>query len=159
MKKYFREKMAGLNTKMEAAGARMKSKAEDRLRFKARARLINRWGRKHPKTVVIVFFSTMFVCFGIVLGYNARYKSQKGSPMTSDLAIFKNTFESSARVRAMEVSTRAAYEDVLDKAISCGQELDSLLNIKDKSKADSLRMLVLSEQFQIYKKALSNEED
>lgn len=157
MKKYLKTQITSLASAVGKAGQSAGHKAYKGLRLKARSRLINRWGQKHPKIVFTGFFTMMFLCFGMVFLYSSKHRA--ADQTASDLLMARQYLESSANIRAMEANTRQTYEEVLDRAIACGQELDSLIHIPEKTPRDSQRITILSQQFQIYKKALDNEEN
>lgn len=56
MKKFLiKGKTNGVSTAISEAGRQVGNRLGGHLRLKARARLINRWGRKHPKLVFTGF--------------------------------------------------------------------------------------------------------
>lgn len=159
MKKFLKGKTNGVSTAISEAGRQVGNRLGGHLRLKARARLINSWGRKHPKLVFTSFFAMMGICVCISAIYVLTSSGNGNGSMGQDLELAKASLEGSAKIRAMESASKALYGDVLDRAIACGQELDSLMRLEGKTRDDSIRMVVLSEQFKIYKKALNNEED
>ncbi len=123
------------------------------LRFKGRVRLINRWGKKHPKRLMVYY--SLFACgilminlIGLFAGGGSDAKVS--DPLNLEKLSADTPFSAMATVNMNRETIHAALTEYAEANIRLAQRFDSLYNLPVKTRTDSIELL------NIYRKLYNN---
>lgn len=129
-----------------------------RTRYGGRMRLFKRWGNKHPKKVVtfyMVFVVAIlgFNSLGLIFASNSK-NAGKGNESEAPINLNRiadagSMFNGMAQINSNLEAIQAMNTKYAETNIRLATKLDSLINLKEWSREDSLEICKLTKQLNI----------
>lgn len=116
------------------------------LRIPGRARLANRWARKHPKRLASIYAALsvflLSMCF-ITSMHNLKSAKKEDTLDMQRISNLNKTFENLHEKEVNDNLIRDQLSKLGNQGLQLANELDSLLKLDVKNKSDSLRINAL----------------
>lgn len=145
IKKRGREQSAKLHRIIRDNIAPYVARLSQRIRFPARKRLANRWGRRNPKKVVAmyaVFALAAILWNGLGLVHSRESRRQTKDPLGfSGMTAVANPFDGMAEINMNREAIRSSLTDVAEVNMRLAQRLDSLCSKESLTRNDSLEIV------------------
>lgn len=115
-------------------------------RYRGRARLINRWGRKHPKKVIWLYSASAVLLLGLNLP--GLFIPQNNNPgrdplRLEDMAKTGSVFDGMTDINRNREAIQSAVSDYAKVNVELCLRLDSLISLENKTATDSLEIMQL----------------
>lgn len=120
----------------------------EKTRYNARKRLFIRWGRKNPRTIV-----WSYACFAVViLGWNILGSVYSGNRETAHeddflklkaMAASGEMFDGMANINRNRECIQSAVSEYAKLNMDIARRLDSLMNVENKTRKDTLELMEL----------------
>lgn len=144
IKKKGRQAAASVHNAIGDIFKKQNAKFCKKARIEGRAKLANRWAKKHPYKLAIFYggFAAVLLTLNIVEYYfNSREdKSTETSSMGSLYKVTRRSFESLSMISNNRIQMETAVSELGLKGQRMLQELDSLNRLPSKTHTDSVRM-------------------
>lgn len=116
-------------------------------RIAARIRLANRWATKHPKRTSAYVISTLVVMFVLnIIVTDASLESHK--PELSEIAMVEPIFDGFRSIQGNKDAHRSMIMDLVNRGATLRQEIDSIMSMSSKSRADSIEIVARYKQLE-----------
>lgn len=118
------------------------NKVHTYLRMPARIYLANRWCRKHPKGLAVIYGSlSVFLLTMTILPDFIRKPEKKDSLGLDSFSQMNRTFEQIHKKQAIDNIIREQVASLGKEGLVLATELDSLLRLETKTRSDSARII------------------
>lgn len=117
-----------------------------RTRYPGRIRLMNRWGRKHPRKLVTYYciFAFLLLGWNVAGFFIGNDKESNEDPLKlKDMANTENIFSGMAVLNRNREAIQSSVSEYAETNIKLYTQLDSLLSLKIKTREDSLEIVRL----------------
>ena len=115
----------------------------ERSRIRVRIRLANKWAKRHPKKLMIIYSTFTVVLLGFTLlfdGYNSHKKSEDNLGLNS-IPSMRHRLQSLNNTEIQQERIRQEVHALSQKGMTIYNELDSLIKLPVKTHDDSIKIV------------------
>ena len=110
-------------------------------RYPGRVRLLNRWGRKHPRRLVMYYSIFAFLILGWnIAGFFVGGEKQEDPLKLRKMANTDNVFSGMAVINRNREAIQSSVSEYAEANLKLYQKLDSLISLKKLTREDSLEI-------------------
>lgn len=145
IKRKGRTQAARLHKWIEDLTKSLTSKLSSGLRLKGRVRLMNRWGKKHPRKLMLYysFFALSLLSINLLglIVDNSNMSDGAGDPLKLNELSTDTPFGGMEKINYNREVIQQTLAEYAEANIQLAQRFDSLYNLPVKSRADSMEMM------------------
>lgn len=142
LKKKAREKAAKLQKVILDLLFPLFNKCSERFQLRRKIRIANIWAKRHPKKLLVYYllFAVCLLATSIIFDFTSTRIKEDSLDLKS-LPVMKHRLQSIDNTETMHEKIRTEVSELGQKGIELCHELDSLINLPNKSRSDSLKII------------------